>query len=1270
MALFALLLIFELGIRPAHTLDSHNLDSQIETSLNEAEKLFNNRYRQFRQKSNDLYDEIIQYPFSEQNRPVIFNRLQEYPFWGVSLQRDNERWIWNGYSLTPSPTLTSVDSDSLRITLLKRNNVVYLFGQRTFTHNNEVSHLLTAEKLEQTTNLPFADQVTFRLSDDPRLEGHYPVSFSFFTPTPEDLPYHKLSTSLSDSVGIVYADPDGFETYLARNENKISEWQSLLHALLTLFLLMTFTGWVINTTNLHLLQVQILLPLFGWFLFVQLDYLSDWIYSDLFPQDWQMDPYKPVLEYFTSSFFLLLASMPVIRLVQTNGSQSRKDSHFRTLFYSLIFGFASAMLLMFFFIQTQEVLIESSLSLLDLELAPDLPVFIFYITSALFFTAVCMLITSAGIYLYRQEFEKSVVIGTSAVFSFILSYYLIDLALNLQSIFTSIFVASAAVFIFFNLMINTILKYPHLFTDMSGFRKVLVSVLVISCSVYFIIWSSSSKRIDHLLTDKANAFANEEVADTQEILMILLSNLESDLIFLSEEDIRNRTEILQGQFQRAIQNGIRPEWRDHSFEIQLLDTNGVQISDYSTNLDSPGWRSLVDMELMRNSHRGEQIRRVTNRPIVWERPSDIGEEFISFNRGWIPIYDESKYNEIIAWIFAAAYLERPDYNKPIRAVLSASTEQDWKQSYYIAEFVDGRVNRTAMEGIYNNQPQYNRLPDREAEISESDSIAFITNVTPQGLFREILLKTDENKVIKASTPLPVFNQHLFSFFRYQIVLIFFGLFIFGILSTAGFSLFSLFGQSRKFRQRLLDTLTLSTILFLTVLIFATQHAVSQQNEKNVERELITKLNSLGESLRGEINFQQMQTSTTRLAELASPLNVDAILYGGANVLDSTTPQIFQQFVMPRTMPFDVYNFIYNRERRHYTTTTEIANETLLIGFRTLLDENNQPAGAVAIPTFVESPVYREQLLEATSSLFGIYLAIFGVFIIGTVILSNRLTRPLQIIQRGLNKISRGDMNTRVAVTGRDEIGSLAMAYNEMAERLEKTRKELVKAEREAAWKEMAQQVAHEIKNPLTPMKLNLQHLQRQLDANPDNVMELKPVIEKTAKNIIEQIESLNKIASDFSKFAKPIRAAFEPVEVKEVLRSVAELYDHDDSAFIKLTLPAADLTVQGAEDELRRVFINLVKNGIEASTSEKAEIEISARQNNSDLVVQITDFGLGIAKEDRDKIFVPNFSTKSSGTGLGLAITKKIIEAHHGDIRFESEEGKGTTFFVRLDLDQ
>ncbi|NIQ10493.1 MAG: HAMP domain-containing protein, partial [Aliifodinibius sp.] len=168
--------------------------------------------------------------------------------------------------------------------------------------------------------------------------------------------------------------------------------------------------------------------------------------------------------------------------------------------------------------------------------------------------------------------------------------------------------------------------------------------------------------------------------------------------------------------------------------------------------------------------------------------------------------------------------------------------------------------------------------------------------------------------------------------------------------------------------------------------------------------------------------------------------------------------------------------------------------------------------------------------------------IFSFFILGASLISTQLTSPLEALRKGLKKISGGNLETTLPVKSQDEIGSLINAYNIMVYRLKDLQTDLAEAEREAAWKEMAQQVAHEIKNPLTPMKLNLQHLERQISHSDANLSTLKPKIRSLTANIIEQIESLNKIASDFSKFAKPVEQEFEPIEMNELVSQIGDLY--------------------------------------------------------------------------------------------------------------------------------
>ena len=215
---------------------------------------------------------------------------------------------------------------------------------------------------------------------------------------------------------------------------------------------------------------------------------------------------------------------------------------------------------------------------------------------------------------------------------------------------------------------------------------------------------------------------------------------------------------------------------------------------------------------------------------------------------------------------------------------------------------------------------------------------------------------------------------------------------------------------------------------------------------------------------------------------------------------------------------------------------------------------------------------------------------------------------------------------------------------------------------------MAQQVAHEIKNPLTPMKLNLQHLERQLQKTGDELNLDKPKVTAITKSMIEQIEALNKIASDFSKFAKPSSKQFEEVKINELIESVVLMYS-DNGTNITTEFDSREFIISGVPDELRRVFVNLIKNAQEAISSEGLiHLETKWNTKTKCVEVSITDNGKGITEEEATSIFLPNFSTKTSGTGLGLAITKKIIEEHSGSISFESVTDKGTTFKVTFPL--
>jgi len=230
--------------------------------------------------------------------------------------------------------------------------------------------------------------------------------------------------------------------------------------------------------------------------------------------------------------------------------------------------------------------------------------------------------------------------------------------------------------------------------------------------------------------------------------------------------------------------------------------------------------------------------------------------------------------------------------------------------------------------------------------------------------------------------------------------------------------------------------------------------------------------------------------------------------------------------------------------------------------------------------------------------------------------------------------------------------------------LEESASQMAQSEREGAWREMAKQVAHEIKNPLTPMKLSIQHLQRAYQGGPSEKLDV--LFTKTSKLLIDQINSLSNMASEFSNFAQMPVGEKTNFDLSQVLINSIDLFKRSENTDI-ISEIEDNITITGDPEQIQRVFNNLIKNAIQAIPDQrKGRITIDLKSKNQTAFIEIKDNGKGIPPELSKKVFVPNFSTKNSGMGLGLAISKKIVENAGGSIYFESNPNIGTTFFVNL----
>lgn len=310
-------------------------------------------------------------------------------------------------------------------------------------------------------------------------------------------------------------------------------------------------------------------------------------------------------------------------------------------------------------------------------------------------------------------------------------------------------------------------------------------------------------------------------------------------------------------------------------------------------------------------------------------------------------------------------------------------------------------------------------------------------------------------------------------------------------------------------------------------------------------------------------------------------------------------------------------------------------------------------------------------LFATNRAFGRNLLVLTALIVAVLagwamVASRAVVRPVRRLVAATERIAQGDLAARVPARGRHELAELGRAFNRMAEDLAHSRERLAHAERRAAWAEMARQVAHEIKNPLTPMRMSAQLLRRVLREGDPRAPE---IAERLARTVLEQTEALDRIAAQFRQFAGPPSRDPEHLAADDLLEDarahLAGLAEAREGIELVFSPGAPGAMVHADRQEIRRVFLNLVHNAC-AACDGRGRIELSSRVEGDAVVFRVADDGAGVAEEIRGRLFDPYFTTRSAGTGLGLAICRRILEAHGGAIRLEESRPGRTVFRFEL----
>lgn len=400
-------------------------------------------------------------------------------------------------------------------------------------------------------------------------------------------------------------------------------------------------------------------------------------------------------------------------------------------------------------------------------------------------------------------------------------------------------------------------------------------------------------------------------------------------------------------------------------------------------------------------------------------------------------------------------------------------------------------------------------------------------------------------------------------------------------------------------------------------------------------------------------------------KIADVQNMPFNIYDMEGELIKSSKRTFELDSISNCLDTDVLNRLVTGSAKRYVEKKTTAGATYQASYTYIYDLRFKPIGIMNLPYFEDNSFNNMELREFLFRLGGVYILMLLAAIVLAYFISKYITRSLQTISDKLSQTDLTKRNEKIVIEEpSQEIARLVDSYNEMIDELEESAAKLARSEREQAWREMAKQVAHEIKNPLTPMRLSVQSFERKFDSNDPNS---EQKIKEFSKTLVQQIDTMSNIASAFSNFADMPAQQKETLNVVKVVKLALDIF-HEP--FIHFISDEEEIIAKLDRTQLIRVVTNLVKNAVQALPEiENPRILVTVASEDADVKISVADNGVGISDEFKDKVYEPKFTTKSSGMGLGLGMVKNIVENYGGKIDFTSQLSKGTVFTIKFPIE-
>jgi two-component system, NtrC family, nitrogen regulation sensor histidine kinase NtrY len=484
----------------------------------------------------------------------------------------------------------------------------------------------------------------------------------------------------------------------------------------------------------------------------------------------------------------------------------------------------------------------------------------------------------------------------------------------------------------------------------------------------------------------------------------------------------------------------------------------------------------------------------------------------------------------------------------------------------------------------------------------------------------------------------------------------------------GFKISMLSLQIRIFLSMIV-LIIVASLLLASISIFQFKNEAKEYHQERLDRK--------EDAIKENINYVLSNTTyplspnnlslifKDKIHELSDIHNLEINIYSLDGKLLKSSKSKFSIDVLAPPIPKYIIKLVQSSIEKRYVDIKTIDGKKNRSSYSLIKDDKFKPLGILNLPYVEDDSYYETELRNFLVRLAQVYSFMLLVAFAVAYFLSSYITKSLKTISDKLSETSLNQKNEKILLEASSkEINLLIKAYNAMVDELEESALKLAQSEREEAWQEMAKQVAHEIKNPLTPMRLTVQSFQRKFDANdPD----LKQKINDYSETLIQQIDTMSSVASAFSNFASMPAQQNETLNVVDVVELTMDIFNED---YIVFEAEETEIISKIDRTQLIRIITNLVKNAIQSipDLQENKAIFVSIKKVENTVLITVKDNGIGIETQDFNRIFEPKFTTKSSGMGLGLGIIKNIIENYNGTITFESEKGKGTTFLVSLPI--